>query len=67
MTRKRNRTRPLGSLEDRLQKFAADKLQAASLLPPGPERDDLLKKVRQSESAINDNAILRFREAAAVK
>ena len=59
MSKRRNRTRPAGSLEERLQKFAADQREAASRLPPGAQRDDLLKKARQSETAISDNAMLR--------
>jgi hypothetical protein len=53
MIRKRNRTRPLLSLQERLSKFAQDARAAAKALPPGAERHDLLLKARQGEAAAN--------------
>jgi hypothetical protein len=53
MTRKRNRKRPLLSLQERLSKFAQDARTAAKALPPGAERHDLLLKARQGEAAAN--------------
>ena len=53
MIRKRNRKRPLLSLQERLSKFAQDARAAAKMLPPGVERHDLLLKARQSEAALN--------------
>jgi hypothetical protein len=39
------------SLKDRVIAFAADARDKANLLPPGPERDILLKKARQADTA----------------
>ncbi len=38
-------------LKDRLASFAKEASEKASKLPPGPERDSLLKKARQAENA----------------
>lgn len=53
MTRKRNRKRPLLSLQERLSKFARDARTAAKSLPAGVDRHDLLLKARQSEVALH--------------
>ncbi|QOZ22950.1 hypothetical protein CI1B_17850 [Bradyrhizobium ivorense] len=50
--KKRNRGRPAGSFEDRLGKFAEDARIAARKLPPGRERDALMKKARQTETVM---------------
>ena len=44
------------SFEERLSAFAEDVRKKASLLPPGPERDAALQKIRQAETAsrLND-------------
>jgi hypothetical protein len=39
------------SLKDRLASFAKEAREKASKLPPGPEREGLLKKARQAETA----------------
>ncbi|MGY3478568.1 hypothetical protein [Bradyrhizobium ottawaense] len=39
------------SLKDRLALFAKEASEKASKLPPGPERESLLKKARQAETA----------------
>ena len=39
------------SLKDRLASFAKEANEKASKLPPGPERENLLKKARQAETA----------------
>ena len=59
--KKRNRSRPPGSFEDRLQKFAEDSRIAARKLPPGGEREALMKKARQTEAAmeVSDSLTLR--------
>ncbi|MGY3442223.1 hypothetical protein [Bradyrhizobium sp. USDA 4473] len=59
--KKRNRSRPPGSFEDRLQKFAEDSRIAARKLPPGREREALMKKVRQTEATmeVSDSLTLR--------
>jgi hypothetical protein len=51
MIKKRNRTRPLLSFQERLRKFGADARAEAKELPPGTERSDLLQKARESEAA----------------
>jgi len=51
MTRKRNRKRPVLSFQERLIKFAQDARTAATRLPPGAERLELLVKARESEAA----------------
>lgn len=53
MIRKRNRSRPQLSLQERLKKFAGDTRAAAEALPPGDERHELLLKARQGEAAAN--------------
>jgi hypothetical protein len=39
------------SLKDRLSAFAEETREKASHLPPGQERDELLKKARKAEEA----------------
>ncbi|RXT42227.1 hypothetical protein [Bradyrhizobium betae] len=51
MTKKRNRTRPVLSLQERLNKFTQDARAAARRLPAGVERHALLQKVRDGEAA----------------
>jgi hypothetical protein len=51
MTKKRNRARPLQSLQERLNSFARDAREAARKLPPSAERNDLLEKAHESEAA----------------
>jgi hypothetical protein len=53
MIKKRNRTRPMLSFQERLNKFAEDARAAAKTLPPGAERHELLLKARQGEAAAN--------------
>jgi hypothetical protein len=53
MIRKRNRQRPLLSLQERLSNFAKDARAAAKALPPSTERHELLLKARQGEAAAN--------------
>ncbi len=51
MTKKRNRTRPALSLQERLTKFTQDARAAARKLPAGAERHAQLQKVRDGEAA----------------
>jgi hypothetical protein len=51
MAKTRNRSRPLLSLQERLNKFAQDARAAAKKLPVGAERHDLLQKARDGEAA----------------
>lgn len=60
--KKRNRARPAGSFEDRLQKFAEDARLAARKLPPGRERESLMRKARQSETVIDVSEFLTLRK-----
>jgi hypothetical protein len=39
------------SLQDRLSAFAKGVREEAEVLPPGPEREALLKKARQADTA----------------
>ena len=45
----RNHSRPTGSLEDRLLEFAKEARTAATLVVPGREQDELLRKARKAE------------------
>jgi hypothetical protein len=49
-------------LQDRLASFAKDIRERAASLPPGNERDELLRKARQAVIASSDwaNLPLRF-------
>ncbi|MDN3279224.1 hypothetical protein QWJ07_33510 [Frankia sp. RB7] len=58
MTKKRNRTRPALSLQERLNKFTEDARAAAKNLPPGAERHALLQKVRDGEAAVDIERLL---------
>ncbi|WP_426437703.1 hypothetical protein [Bradyrhizobium genosp. P] len=62
MTKKRrNRSRPAGSFEERLQKFAEDARSAARKMPPGREREALMKKAKQTEAVIEIGEMLTLR------
>ena len=58
MTKKRNRTRPDLSLQERLNKFTENARAAAKSLPPGAERHALLQKVRAGEAAVDMERLL---------
>ncbi|MGC2177316.1 MAG: hypothetical protein WA650_03725 [Bradyrhizobium sp.] len=47
----RNRIKQTISLKDRLASFAREVREKASILPPGPEREALIKKARQADTA----------------
>jgi hypothetical protein len=44
------RMKPTSPLEDRLEQMAEHCRQRAAHLPPGPERDELIRKARQAET-----------------
>jgi hypothetical protein len=48
---KRRRFKQSQSLKDRLSLFAEDARKAADELPPGPAKDDMLRKARQADTA----------------
>ena len=48
-----NRANKAASFRERLSAFAEDERKKASLLPPGPEREAVLIKIRQAETASN--------------
>lgn len=48
---KRRRFKQSVSFQDRLAMFASDAREQASFLPPGPEREELLRKARQADAA----------------
>ncbi|MFB9263144.1 hypothetical protein ACFFWD_08180 [Bradyrhizobium erythrophlei] len=62
LKKKRNKSRPEGSFENRLRKFAADTRSAARKMPPGRERDALMKKARQTEAVMEVSEMLTFRK-----
>ena len=53
MFRQRRRFKQLESLQDRLMKFAKEAREKASRLPPGSEREDILRKARRAETAFH--------------
>jgi hypothetical protein len=58
MTKKRNRTKPALSLQQRLNKFTQDARAAARKLPAGAERHVLLQKARDGEAAAEMDRLL---------
>lgn len=48
---RRRRFKQTQSLQERLSAWAEEVRQKAAELPPGPERDALLKKLRQADAA----------------
>jgi hypothetical protein len=55
MTVKRNRRKQSTPFDQRLQRAASEAREAARQLPPGPQRDLLLKKAGQAETACRIN------------
>lgn len=53
MTAKRNRRKQTQSLQERLAAFAEGARERAHELPPGREREMLLRRARQNEVASN--------------
>jgi hypothetical protein len=53
MTSRRRRFKQVISLQDRIGEWANNLRAQAAQLPPGPERDGLLKKVRRAEAAMH--------------
>ncbi len=51
MTAKRRRFKQSQSLKDRLLAWAEGVRKQAEKAPPGPRRDDLLKKARRADTA----------------
>jgi hypothetical protein len=51
----RRRFKQTQSLQDRLHAFSDDVRAKAETLPPGTERDELLKKARQADTASHLN------------
>jgi hypothetical protein len=51
----RRRFRQKLSLQDRLAIFAKAAREKASLLPPGAEKDELLRKANQADAAVHLN------------
>jgi hypothetical protein len=52
----RRRFKQKQSLEARLASYAASARRVAALLPPGAEKDELLRKAKQAETAADLNA-----------
>ena len=55
MAGKRNRRKNPVPFDERLQRAAGEARAAAGKLPQGQERDELLKKARQAETAAHLN------------
>ena len=53
---KRRRFKQTESLQHRLATFAKDARDKAASLPDGPEREDLLKRARQADTALHIDA-----------
>lgn len=51
--KKRRRFRQIKSLKERLEYFALGMREKASQLPPGPERDEALRRADQADVAIH--------------
>jgi hypothetical protein len=51
MLKRRQRVKQTVSLQERLTAFATEARDKAGVLPPGPERDNMLKKARQADTA----------------
>jgi len=49
----RRRFKQSESLRDRLKAFAADLHEKAIKVAPGPERDSLIKRARQADTALH--------------
>ncbi|MBR0827207.1 hypothetical protein JQ596_16880 [Bradyrhizobium manausense] len=54
----RRRFKQATTLHDRLAKFAKDMRERAEVLPPGSERDELIKRARNAEAAARIDALL---------
>jgi hypothetical protein len=50
---RRRRFKQQTSLQDRIAEWAAGVRELAGRMRPGPERDELLKKLRQAETAMH--------------
>jgi len=48
---KRRRFKQTNSLQNRLTAWAQEVRDKAKLLPPGPQKDEMMKKVRQADIA----------------
>jgi hypothetical protein len=53
MTSQRRRFKQVTTLQDRIVEWAREIRTQAATLPPGRDRDELLKKVRQAEAAMH--------------
>ena len=50
---RRRRVKHQFTLQERIVAWAKEVREQAAMLPPGPDRDMLLKKVRQAEMALH--------------
>lgn len=58
MTKKRNRRKQVISFDERLREASRAAQEAAVQLPEGAQRDVMLQKARQAETALRINAWL---------
>ena len=64
---KRRRTKQTIPLKDRLAAFAKEMVEQASLLPPGAEKEDLLRRARRADTASHLDDWANSRELQAPK
>jgi hypothetical protein len=57
MPQRRRRLKQQLTLQDRLASWSAEILKQADKLPPGPEREALIKKARQADVAAHMGAV----------
>jgi hypothetical protein len=50
---RRRRFKQVTTLQDRIAEWAAGVREQADTMGPGPERDELIKKLRQAETAMH--------------
>jgi hypothetical protein len=53
MLEQRRRFKQQATLQDRISEWAIGVRERAATLPPGPDRDELLKKLRHAETAMH--------------
>jgi hypothetical protein len=53
MKQRRRRFKQKTTLQDRIAEWAASVRDQAAAMPPGQDRDELLKKLRQAETAMH--------------
>jgi hypothetical protein len=65
MIKRRRRFKQAVPLKDRLMSFASELREAASMLPSGQDKDDLLKRARRCDTAAHLDDWIRSPELQA--